>query len=309
MSKLQAYTKSMLCMGTIISIKVIASPNSEKNVHNDLEKVSTIFRQVESIASRFSPDSEVMSLLEKNGKPARVSPFLFEMTRFALQIAEATDGVYDPTIGNQMEKSGFNRHYLTNRIQQTALSTSPTTYKDVILYPELGAIQLQKPLILDFGSIAKGFAVDVAVKALSFYEGVMIDAGGDVFVRGRNERRELWKVGIKHPIEKDRPLAVLNVTDVAICTSGSYERKSAHDTSFHHIQFPKGSSPNELISCTVVAPFGMMADSLSTASFLLGYKKAKKLLQELQVEGLFITPSLHIYKTDRMEAYVDEYKL
>jgi FAD:protein FMN transferase len=119
---------------------------------------------------------------------------------------------------------------------------------------------------LDPSGLVKGWAVEgaahrlAAAGATSFF----IDAGGDIVARGRPSPERLWRVGIRHPEELDRLAAVLAVEDLAVATSGEYER-GAHIVDPH-----TGDAPTGLLSVTVVGPDLAAADAYATAAFAMG---------------------------------------
>jgi FAD:protein FMN transferase len=119
---------------------------------------------------------------------------------------------------------------------------------------------------LDPSGYVKGWAVQrtadllIAAGAASF----CIDAGGDIVARGRPEPGRRWRVGIRHPLELDQLAAMVEVEDLAVATSGAYERGE-------HILDPHtGRPPRGLLSVTVVGPNIAIADAYATAAFAMG---------------------------------------
>jgi thiamine biosynthesis lipoprotein len=110
---------------------------------------------------------------------------------------------------------------------------------------------------LDPTGLVKGWAVD---RASALLRGrVCIDAGGDVLVRGGR-----WRVGIRHPRERDRVAAVLHADDLAVATSGAYERGE------HVVDPHTGCPPTGVLSVTVIGPDLATADAYATAAFAMG---------------------------------------
>jgi len=174
-------------------------------------------------------------------------------------------------------------------------------YRDVRLDPDQKTITLVRPLILDLGAVAKGLAIDMAARELSELEDYSIDAGGDVYVAGRNPDGALWSVGIRHPRGEDQLIDSLRVSNVAVCTSGDYERTSSSEDGVHHILDPRtGASADAVASVTVVAPTAMVADALATAAFVLGPTAGIRLLERQGVNGLMVSPTLERYSTRDM---------
>jgi FAD:protein FMN transferase len=287
--------KTKLYMDTVVQISVNSGKPS-LYIEQKINRAFDAFRQVEDACSRFSPDSELMLACKQICLPITASPFLFEPLRFALEIAEWTDGIFDPTVGSWMENQGFNRHYLTGQLMNSE-SDDLATYHDIILNEHDRTLLLKKPLVIDLGAVAKGFAIDLAANELKEFEGFLINAGGDLFAGGVDPNRKPWRIGIQHPLQKDQIIHTVEISNEAICTSGSYERKSPKTEDLHHLINAKTKqSLNDWISCSVVAPFAMMADAFSTVSFLIGLDQGKKLIQQEELKAILITSELQIEK-------------
>src|SRR5204862_3200804 len=109
-------------------------------------------------------------------------------------------------------------------------------------------IRLRTPLLLDLGAVAKGLAIDAAVRELQPFVDFAVYAGGDVFLGGANANGKPWRVGIRHPRMEGEILDALLVSNLAVCTSGDYERPD-------HILDPRqGNAARAVASATVVAP-------------------------------------------------------
>jgi thiamine biosynthesis lipoprotein len=248
------------------------------------------FEEVERACSRFDPGSELRRLLATAGHPQPVSPLLFQAIDFALQVAEATGGVFDPTIGARMEAAGYATDYRSGRSTATGLDPAGTgSIKDIVLDPKEVTILLRRPVLLDLGAVAKGFAIDLAARELGGRGGFAISAGGDIFVSGSNPDGEPWRIGVRHPRRPDELLCVLALTDAAVCTSGDYERGG-------HILASGRESP-EMASLTAIGPSAMVADALSTAAFLMGPKQGLALLEAQGVDGLAVDSGLAVHQS------------
>src|SRR5476649_2418196 len=146
-------------MGTIVTIHVVGHGADESTPETEeaVERAFGWFQQVEACCSRFNGQSELMQLTSHVGEPVRASAILYEAVRFALLVAEESGGAFDPTVGASMEARGFNREYRTGRAVHTPLDPGgAANYRDVSVHPDLKAITLHRPLILDLGAVAKG---------------------------------------------------------------------------------------------------------------------------------------------------------
>lgn len=295
-------------MGTFVTIHVVGAPVGTKTETESptlreqaAERALAWFDRVEECCTRFDADSEVMRLVAQVGVAVPVSTLLYEAVQFALAVAEETGGAFDPTVGHAMETRGFNREYRSGRPVHTAIHTpvdcgKAVSYRDVLLDPDRQTITLLRPLILDLGAVAKGLAVDLAARELSPFENFAINAGGDLYLGGRNPEGEPWSIGIRHPRSDADLIDLLRVSNRAVCTSGDYEKLGADGG--HHILDPRtGSSADGVASVTVVAPTAMLADALATAAFVLGPAEGIRLFDRLGVDGLIFSISGSVPET------------
>lgn len=119
---------------------------------------------------------------------------------------------------------------------------------------------------LDPTGLVKGWALDRAAANLerNGHRNYLIEAGGDIRLRGSPGLRKPWRVGIRHPVHRDLVVRVIASRDLAIATSGTYERGE-------HIRDPRtGLAPTGLVSVTVIGPDIMEADVFATAAFVMG---------------------------------------
>ncbi|MFI5266211.1 MAG: FAD:protein FMN transferase [Chloroflexota bacterium] len=286
-------------MDTIVSVQVISERAAEET-----QRALGWFGQVERVCSRFDPASEVFRLSTHVGIPVDVSALLFEAVRFAVQVAELSGGLFDPTIGSAQARRGFDRNYVTGQHVAAPDTADAVSYRDVVLDEQLRTIMLREPLLIDLGAVAKGMAIDLAAQELAGFDSFSIDAGGDLYVKGRNEDGEPWRVGIEHP-RVPGLIATLALTEGAVCTSGDYERRRPGVEGEHHLLDPRtGQSPQQAISCTIVAPTAMAADALSTAAFIAGPSEGLRLLDEQGVDGMIVSPAFGMSMTPHFERWL-----
>jgi thiamine biosynthesis lipoprotein len=299
------YVHTVALMGTVVSIRVVghgADRRERLEREEGVARAFAWFHQIERDCTRFDERSEVRRLSEHVGERVKVSAMLYEAVRFALAVAEESGGAFDPTVGARMEARGFNREYRSGRLVHTNLEHSDAvSYRDVHLDPEGQTLTLLRPLVLDLGAVAKGLAIDMAARELEPFETFAIDAGGDLYLGGCNADAQPWSVGIRHPRDEHELIETLRVSDVAVCTSGDYERHSPNGHAGHHILDPRtGASATGAASVTVLAPSAMVADALATAAFVLGPAEGVQLLEQHGVDGLIVTPALERFTTRGM---------
>ena len=133
----------------------------------------------------------------------------------------------------------------------------------------------------------------------------MVDAGGDLRAVGTKPGGASWIVAVKDPRDRDASIARVEIADLAVVTSGDYERFYDEEKRFHHIVDPRsGHSPTELISVTVLAQTAFDADALSTAVFVLGRDDGLSLIESLPgVEALLVTRSGELARSSGFARY------
>jgi thiamine biosynthesis lipoprotein len=302
-----AFVHTVAVMGTVVTVQIVGHGADERQIQEreaGAARAVEWFRQVEQTCSRFDPDSEIRQLSLRIGVPVPASAMLYEAVQFALAVAAESGGAFDPTVGLLLEAHGFDREYRSGNAGRTPIEPGNSiTHRDVRLDPDQRTITLLRPLLLDLGAVAKGLAIDMAARELQPFENFAIDAGGDLYLAGRNADRQPWSVGIRHPRDDRELLDTFRVSDTAVCTSGDYERRSRteENDAAHHIMDPRtGASASASASVTVIAASAMVADALATAAFVLGPAKGLQLLERHGVDGFIVTPSLERFTTKAM---------
>ena len=148
---------------------------------------------------------------------------------------------------------------------------------------------------MDLGAIAKGYALDRAADKIRSFgiESALINAGGDIVAFGTREPGKPWRIGIQDPRNPSGIIAVAEINDRAVVTSGDYERFFMEgDKRYHHILDPQTGYPAQGVqSVTIVAPDGVTADALSTAVFVLGKRKGLDLVEAMPDVACLIVDS------------------
>lgn len=263
-------------MGTQVDATVIHSDIAE--ARRFLLGAFSEMERIEELLSAQLETSEI-TLLNREAEygPVRVSAETFRILDRAKSYAEQYEGLFDLTIGALTELWGFSgpgRPSVPTSEAITAALAS-TGHQYLILNPADTTVFFSRAgLRIDLGGIAKGYAIDRAVAELRRrgISNFLINAGGDLFVSGEKLAGQPWTVGIKHPRRTDQLLATMRAEDVAIATSGDYERSFEQDgRRYHHILDPRTGYPaTESQSITVVADSAEEADVIATYLFVRG---------------------------------------
>jgi thiamine biosynthesis lipoprotein len=151
----------------------------------------------------------------------------------------------------------------------------------------------------DPSGLVKGWSVQRAAQLLARRGArrFAVNAGGDVCVRGAPPDTDAWRVGVQHPLERDRVATVLAVTDGAVATSGAYER-GAHIVDPH-----TGAPPGGVLSVTVVGPDLGTADAYATAAFAMGERGPAWTNRLRGYAAMTILADETVVMTDRFASY------
>jgi thiamine biosynthesis lipoprotein len=217
------------------------------------ELVEREFERLEAILSRFRPGSELSRLNRLGGLQA--SPDLLAVTRRALLARDRTGGLFDPTVHDAVVAAGYDRSF--ERLDPRRTPRPPVACGGGVRI--VGRrIALAPGVRLDFGGIGKGYAVDRGVAILGRYGPALVNAGGDVAVRGG-----AWPVGVDVPGDPLTP----ELRSGGLATSGSDRRRWAGG---HHLIDPRTGSPalSPYLRVTVAAPSAVDAEVRAKALYL-----------------------------------------
>lgn len=321
------YKESRTLMDTYCSITVV-SP-SRARAAEAIDKGFAEIKKLELLLNYFSDGSEITAINKAAGSnPVKVSGETLEMMQKTLEISKATDGIFDPTIAPVIKLWDFSKKRRDNSVPNSNVINDTlklVDYKKIEINNKSEIFLAEKGMEIDLGGIAKGYAADKAIEAIKAegIEAALVAIAGDIRGFGSNVSGNAWKVGIQDPRPEsgsEKPwediFASLHLEDMAISTSGDYQRFFIKDEKrYHHILDPATGFPAEtdLISASVIAPEGYVADGLSTAVFALGAKKGMSLLKTMGVEGILVDRDRKVFVTEGIIGKIDilkkEYRL
>ncbi len=311
--KQSTYTRDIFAMDTYINCQILAG--NQDIAEEGLDRVEEAFLEIDNLTNRFDPNSE-LSLVNKNAGLAavKVSPDLLAMVETALEWSDRTEGAFNILIGSAMNLWGFGSE--TPRVpteEQIAEALLTMDYHEIILDTEKASLFLpEKGMVMDLGGVAKGYATDKAVTALKELgiENAIINAGGNVYTLGTRGDGNCWRIGVQDPRDPEAIVAVLEVSDFALVSSGDYQRYfEIEGIRYHHILDPFTAYPSRASAgTTVVMESAAVADILSTALFIKGPGEGITLAESLvEVEAaMIISGDGTIHGTGSMSKYVIE---
>jgi thiamine biosynthesis lipoprotein len=277
----------------------------------DAPRIEALFAAHERALSRFLADSELCALNNAAPSPFAASSVLFDAVSEALGWACVTDGVFDPTVIEVLEASGYDRSFdAISSGAAIAVAERPKTraqWSAIELDAEHNMITMPAGTRIDLGGIGKGYTVDRAIAMLGPAANAMINASGDLYAAGDGPDGDGWYVGVQDPFALDLDLAVLNVNDCGVATSGSIKRRwMAGDTRYHHLIDPRErrSSESDLLTVTVVARTATQADVLAKTAFLLGSREGPRMVERFDgAECVAVTTAGDVLTTSGMAEY------
>ncbi len=294
------YTETRVIMATYITITLDRSGKTEDELARAAGDAFARITKVDDLMSTYKPMSNLSRINANSGiAPVPADPEIIENINDASYISSLSGGAFDITVGplvNAWEIGSKKAHVPS---PETIKKTLPLVgWRDIVVNKKDGTVFLKKRgASIDLGAIAKGYASDRAVAALleDGIKGGIVACAGDIKVFGRKPDGSPWTVGIQNPRGPEGDvLAKIPLTDMAISTSGDYERFFFKDGKrYCHIIDPHTGYPvNGLMSVTVLAKDSWLADSMGTALFVLGPEKAYALaLKHPELEVLMITDS------------------
>lgn len=278
-------------MGTIdynVKYMGVSAPNYKASI----DSLLVAFNQS---LSTYIPDSEI-SQLNRTGHLDNPSRMFLDVLECSREVYENTGGAFDPTVGPLVSAWGFG----ANRQPDVPDSSEIDSLLRFVGFEKLTfsekAVTMDSGMYLDFSAIAKGYAVDVVVLFLERkgFRNYMVEIGGEVRAKGENEKNEVWKIGIDHPlpVAADRELlAIAQLKDRSMATSGNYRNYYQVDgrTIAHTVDPRTGyNTSHTLLSASVFAPDCMTADAYATAFMVLGLNESEELIRELDLDAFLI---------------------
>ena len=258
--------------------------------------VTELLDRLESMWSRFVPDSDISRLNAAGGRPVVVSAETIGLISAMVGAHLATDGAFDTTLLAPLVGLG----YATSHDDASARTTLPA---GVAAKGDLGGVlvdhatrrvALPPGTILDAGGIGKGRAADLAVE-LALREGApgaMVEIGGDLRVEGRPEEADHWTIDVLSP-DRSSVTEQVVLSSGAVATSTDALRTWISDgRRVHHLIDPVSgrSTDNGVVACTAIASTATWAEALTKPAFVHGRAAALTLADRLGV-ALLVTES------------------
>ncbi|HSV68653.1 MAG TPA: FAD:protein FMN transferase [Methylibium sp.] len=278
------YRRDEAIMGTEVRAELWAEDRLQGEAA--LDAVMQEMHRIDRTMSPHKPDSELSRINRQAGTRAvRLSDEMFALLARAIEFSRWSDGAFDisyAAVGQLYDYRNGTRPEDAERVRACAA----VGWQHLILDPRERTLRFDLPgMRIDLGGFAKGHAVDNAVAILRAHgiEHAMVAAGGDSHLLG-DRRGRPWTLAVRDPRREGEAAALLPLENVAVSTSGDYERYfiGGDGRRHHHLLDPRtGDSPRAVRSVTVIAGDGLTTEALSKTVFVLGALRGLRLIDSL----------------------------
>jgi thiamine biosynthesis lipoprotein len=291
---LTEFKRAVRLMGNAFEITVVA--DDEDWAQEKIDLAIAEIRRIEKLFTTFDESSQTNQINKQAGiAPVTVDKEVFDLIQRSLKISAITDGAFDITYGS-IDKRLWNFDKTMTALPDEATAKSMVkliNFRNVILNADEGSVLLkEKGMRIGFGGIGKGYAAEMA-KTLLKKEGVqsgIVNASGDLTTWGLQANDRPWTIGIANPDNAHLPFSYMNITDMAVATSGNYEKYvRINGKKYSHTINPKTGLPvTGIKSVTIISPNAEIADAMATPVTIMGIKAGIHLINQIHHLGCII---------------------
>lgn len=294
--------RTKILLGTVVEIQV-----RDANEQKADDAITKAFAEVKRIDDLFTTYNEASPVWKINNSSDSIISVDHEVCRLIVlcdSITKLSNGSFDVSLDNLTKIWGFytdDPQLPTKAEIDSALLNSG--WQKITLLGDNKIIKKEN-VGLNFGAIAKGYAVDKAINVLKKYKikEALVNAGGEISVIGND-----WVVGIQHPRKIKEIIKRINLNAISVATSGDYENYFEKDgVRYHHILDPKTGYPSKgLQGVTIIHKENAFADGLATAVFVMGKTKGLELIESLNdTEVMIINDEGKIFYSSGFEKFL-----
>ena len=304
---IRVYDKTLRLMGNRFQISAVA--DKEDWANQCIGAAVAEISRIERMLTTYNDDSETAAINRMAGiSPVKVSEECFGLIERSLRISAITQGAFDLSYGSADKKLWNFDVTMSALPEPAALSRSVRLidYRNILLEPERREVFLKNPgMRIGFGGIGKGYAADRArelMKSMGVESGV-VNASGDLTAWGNQPSGKPWSIGIAHPDAKEQIFSTMSITDMAVATSGNYEKYvMIGDNKYSHTIDPRTGMPIRGIkSVTIISPSGELSDAMATPVMIMGIGPALNMINQIPgIEAIIVDDRNNLYKSDNI---------
>ncbi len=294
--------RTKILLGTVVEIQVRDA--NEQKAEDAIEKAFTEVKRIDDLFTTYNEASPVWKINHSQDSIVSVEPEIYKLIVLCDSITKLSNGSFDVSLDNLTKAWGFYaddpRLPTKGEIDSALLNSG---WQKIALLGD-NKIIIKENVGLNFGAVAKGYAVDRANEVLKKYgiKEALVNAGGEISVIGN-----AWIVGIQHPREINSIIKKIKLDGFTIATSGDYEQYFEVDgIRYHHILDPKTGYPSKgLQSVTIINKSNSIADALATSVFVTGKENGMKLIETLDdTEAMIIDDNGKIFYSSGFEKFL-----
>lgn len=304
MSTLQVYKEDAHLMGNHFELSVV-SDNPEW-AHDCIQAGINEIQRIEKKLTTFSSKSETAKINEMAGiRAVEVSLETIELIERSIKISQITQGAFDITYGSIDKKLwNFDEKMTALPDKETAKKmVRLINYRNIIIDKKESTVFLkEKGMRIGFGGIGKGYAAEMAKKvmrSMGVTSGI-VNASGDLTTWGTQPDGKPWTIGIANPNAAQQVFSYLNLSDMAVATSGNYEKYiMIGGKKYSHTIHPKTGLPvTGIKSVTIITPNAEIADAMATPVTIMGIEAGLDMINQINsIEAIIIDDDNRMYKS------------
>lgn len=304
--KVSSQSSQVFAMDTVMLLTVYGD-----QAQQGLDQAEQIIQKLEKLWSATDENSEIWALNHSGGNWVELSEDTREILSRGLELCALTDGALDLTAYSAVQAWGFpTGAYRVPDETELEQLVGTIDYTQVEL--DDNQARLPEDMSLDLGAVAKGRLGEVLSQDLKELgvTSALLELGGNIQTVGTKPDGSRWRVGIQDPNSQEGGyLAIVEVADQAVVTSGDYQRYFEQDgQTYCHIMDPATAAPADsgVDSVSIVGSDGTVCDALSTALFVMGEEKGSQFWKdhpELDFEAIFVSQDGTIAVTEGLEEH------
>jgi thiamine biosynthesis lipoprotein len=296
------FKRTCKLMGNRFEISVVA--DKEQWANERIDAGIAEIQRIERLLTTFADDSETNRVNANAGiAPVQVSRETFELITRSIRISGLTQGAFDITYGS-IDKRLWNFDQ-----QMTALPDKETArqmvrlidYRNIILNEQDNTVFLKEAgMRIGFGGIGKGYAAERA-RQVMIQQGVesgVVNASGDLTTWGLQPDGRQWTIAITDPNDKSQVFSYMNISNMAVATSGNYEKYVEIDgKKYSHTIDPRTGLPvSGIKSVTIITTNAEIADAMATPVTIMGINAGLDMINQMKnIEAIIIDDNNKLY--------------
>jgi len=266
-------------------------------------------QRIERLLTTFNEESETARINRFAGnEPVAVSEETFLIIERSIRISRVTQGAFDITYGSVDKRLwNFDTQLKTLPDKDTAKKMARLiNYRNILLDKKNMTVMLkEKGMRIGFGGIGKGYAAERAkcVMQKMGVESGIVNASGDMTTWGLQPNGQPWTIGIVDPNAKGKIFSYMNITDMAVATSGNYEKYILiNGKKYSHTINPKTGLPIRGIkSVTIISRNAEIADAMATPVMIMGIGPGLHMINQIKdIEAIVVDDNDKIFTSQNI---------